>query len=136
MVATMAHSPAVLAGYLELSRAMKRAKLDRKLSERVSIAVQARLGCHTCLDAHIGAARRVGVSDDEIDAARTASSANPAVRALLGFAVTVLTAPADLDDADILGLLDHGYSEQEVLDVVGIVALNQLTGSFNLVAGI
>jgi hypothetical protein len=36
MVATMAHSPAVLAGYLDLSRATKRARLDRKLSERVS----------------------------------------------------------------------------------------------------
>ena len=44
MVATMAHSPAVLAGYLDLSRAMKRAQLDRTLSERVSIAVQAGSG--------------------------------------------------------------------------------------------
>ena len=49
--------------------------------------------------------------------------------------MTVLTEPARLGDADVLGLMDHGYSEQEVLDVVGIVALNQLTGSFNLVAG-
>ncbi len=86
------------------------------------------------LEAHIKGARRVGVGDDEIDAARTAESGDPGVRALLGFAVTVLTEPARLDDADIVGLLDHGYSEQEVLDVVRIVALNQLTGSFNLVA--
>jgi hypothetical protein len=35
-----------------------------------------------------------------------------------------------------MGLFDHGYSEQEVVDVVGIVALNQLTGSFNLVVGL
>ncbi len=50
--------------------------------------------------------------------------------------MTALTEPARLDDADILGLLDHGYSEQEVIDLVGIVALNQLTGSFTLVAGL
>ena len=56
--------------------------------------------------------------------------------ALLRFAMSVLTEPAGLDDADIVGLLDHGYSEQEVLDVVGIVALNQLTGSFNLVVAL
>jgi AhpD family alkylhydroperoxidase len=136
MVATMAHSPAVLAGYLELSRAMKRAQLDRKLSERVSIAVQARLGCQTCLDAHIEAARRVGVGDEEIEAAHAAHSADAGVAALLRFAMMVLTEPARLDDADIVGLLDHGYSEEEVLDVVGIVALNQLTGSFNLVVGL
>ena len=136
MVATMAHSPAVLAGYLDLSRATKRAKLDRKLSERVSIALQARLGCRTCLDSHIEAAKASGLSDDEIEAARTADSEDPRVAALLRFATKVLTEPASLDDDDIMGLLDHGYSEQEVVDVVGIVALNQLTGSFNLVAGL
>ena len=136
MVATMAHSPAVLAGYLELSRAMKRARLDRKLSERVSIAVQARLRCQTCLDAHIEAARRLGWADEEIQAALAADSADGGVAALLRFAMMVLTEPAGLDDADIVGLLDHGYSEQEVLDVAGIVALNQLTGSFNLVVGL
>ncbi|MBR7503149.1 alkylhydroperoxidase, partial [Mycobacterium tuberculosis] len=31
MVSTMAHSPAVLGGYLQLSKAMRRAKLDRKV---------------------------------------------------------------------------------------------------------
>ena len=136
MVATMAHSPAVLAGYLDLSRATKRARLDRKLSERVSIAVQARLGCQTCLDSHKEAARGLGVSDDEIEAAGTAKSADPSVAALLLFATKVLSEPARLHDDDIMGLLDHGYSEQEVVDVVGIVALNQLTGSFNQVAGL
>ena len=33
MVSTMAHSPAVLGGYLQLSKAMKRAKLSRRISE-------------------------------------------------------------------------------------------------------
>ncbi|MDQ4089855.1 MAG: carboxymuconolactone decarboxylase family protein [Actinomycetota bacterium] len=137
MIATMAHSPAVLAGYLDLSRATKRAKLDRKLSERVSIAVQARLGCRTCLDSHMEAAKGVGGSDDEIEVARTADSEDPRGAALLRFATKVLTEPASLDDDDdLMGLLHHGYSEQEVVDVVGIVALNQLTGSFNLVAGL
>jgi AhpD family alkylhydroperoxidase len=136
MVATMAHSPAVLAGYLDLSRAMKRAQLDRALSERVSVAVQARLGCQTCLDAHTQAARGVGVSDEEIELARTATSADPRVAALLTFAMKVLTAPATITDDDVVDLLAEGYSEREIVDVVGVVALNQLTGSFNLVAGL
>ncbi|MET8989186.1 hypothetical protein ABZW49_27380 [Nonomuraea wenchangensis] len=45
MVATMAHSPALLEGYLNLSRAMKRVKLPRALSEKVSLAVQEWIGC-------------------------------------------------------------------------------------------
>ena len=39
MVLTMGHSPALLRGYLDLSRAMKAATLPRALTERVSIAV-------------------------------------------------------------------------------------------------
>lgn len=49
MVATMAHSPAVLGGYLGLSKAMRRSKLDRTASELISIAVQEQQGCGLCL---------------------------------------------------------------------------------------
>ncbi|MGF7122625.1 hypothetical protein [Rhodococcus sp. AG1013] len=30
----------------------------------------------------------------------------------------------------------HGYSDREIADVVGIVALNLLTGAFNVLAGV
>jgi AhpD family alkylhydroperoxidase len=136
MVATMAHSPSVLAAYLDFSRAMKRASLDRRISERVSIAVQAQLGCQTCLDAHTDAARRIGVDDDEIEAARSGRSVDSRAAAVLDFALKVFAQPASVDDDDVVGLLAYGYSEREILDVVGVVALNQLTGSFNLVAGL
>lgn len=56
----MAHSPAVLAGYLDSRTVAPRAGVVERL---------ARLGCQTTLDAHIEAARRVGVSHQEIDAA-------------------------------------------------------------------
>lgn len=58
MVSTMAHSPAVLGGYLQLTGSMRRAKLSRRVSELVSIAVQAQQGwCSLCLEAHQSAAR-------------------------------------------------------------------------------
>jgi hypothetical protein len=44
-VRTMAHFPALLQGYLELSRAMKRAAIPRPLAEKVSLAVQEWIGC-------------------------------------------------------------------------------------------
>lgn len=136
MVATMAHSPALLAGYLDLSRAMKRAKLDRRTSELVSVAVQARLGCDTCLAAHEAAAHSVGVPVDEITAARHATSSDPRVGRLLRFATAVLDQPAQVTAADIDELRAHGWTDREILDTVGVVGLNQLTASFNLVAGL
>ena len=85
MVRAMANSPAVLGGYLQLSRAMKRAKLDRRISERISIAVQVQQGCRTCLASHVDAARSLGVPDAEIERAKQASSADPSVAAIVAF---------------------------------------------------
>jgi hypothetical protein len=52
MVATMAHLPSVLGGYLDLNRHTKRAKLNRRIGELISIAEQTRLRCSRCLKTH------------------------------------------------------------------------------------
>ncbi|KWX20513.1 alkylhydroperoxidase [Mycolicibacterium wolinskyi] len=136
MVATMAHSPAVLGGYLQLSRAMKRAKLDRTISERISIAVQERQGCGLCLESHIAAARAIGVDTGEIERARAGTSDDPAIAAIIALALQIYREPTAITDEQITRLRAHGYSDREITDVVGIVALNILTGAFNLVAGL
>lgn len=135
MVATMAHSPALLQGYLELSRAMKRVKLPRTLSEKVSLAVQEWIGCEVCQQAHTAAGQAAGLTAVDIELARQ-GAATDAREALLTYAVRVLTEPSSVTDADVEELRAHGWSDRILADVVGLVALNQLTGSFNLVAGV
>jgi AhpD family alkylhydroperoxidase len=136
MVRTMAHSPALLQGYLQLSRAMKRSSLPRPLSEKISLAVQEWIGCALCLAAHTAAGRAAGLTDTDIELARQATATDVRDAALLTHAVRVLTEPASITDADIADLRRHGWSDRAIADVVGLVALNQLTGSFNLVAGL
>lgn len=136
MVSTMAHSPAVLNGYLHLSRSMKGAKLDRRISERISIAVQVQQGCGLCLDSHIETARTAGVDEDEIEQARAGTSADPATAAIIDLALKIYREPTAITDEHILNLYGHGYSDREIIDVVGTVSLNLLTGAFNLVAGL
>lgn len=136
MVRTMAASPAVLGGYLQLSRAMKRAKLDRAVSERISIAVQAQLGCGLCLDSHIAAARALGIDEDEIERARHGTSTDPALSAVIGFGLQVYRQPDAICDEQVEALRAHGFGNREIADVVGVVSLNVLTGTFNLVAGL
>jgi alkylhydroperoxidase family enzyme len=55
---------------------------------------------------------------------------------LITYAMRVLTEPSTLTDADVDELREHGWSDRVLADVVGLVALNQLTGAFNLVAGL
>ena len=136
MVATMAHSPAVLSGYLQLSRAMKRSKLSRKASERISMAVQAKQGCGLCLQSHIDAARGLGIEDDEIEQAKRGTSGDPALAAIIDLGLRVYQAPTSVTDEHIENVRELGFSDREIADVVGIVALNLLTGAFNLVAGL
>lgn len=136
MVRTMANSPAVLQGYLELSRAMKRSRVDRALSERISLAVQAELGCELCLDAHTEAAIAAGVEPYEIELAKQGTSSVADIAALVAFAQQVHTHPATVTADDLEALRGLGYSDRDLLDVVGLVALNVLTGTFNLVAGL
>ena len=136
MVRTMAGSPSLLGGYLELSKAMKRSRLDRAISERISLAVQARLGCELCLAAHTEGARRAGVTEDEIELAKQATSSVPAIAAIVGFGRRVQAEPSSVTADDIDELRQLGYRDRDILDVVGLVALNVLTGSFNLVAGL
>jgi AhpD family alkylhydroperoxidase len=136
MVRAMANAPALLRGYLDLTRAMKRAHLDRRVTERINLAVHERLGCDYCLVAHTRAARALGVPDSEIRLARQGTSSNPAIAAIVTFAQQVLAAPAEIGDADIERLRAHGYNDEQIAEVSGLVGLQLLTGSFNLVAGI
>ncbi|WP_049563858.1 carboxymuconolactone decarboxylase family protein [Nonomuraea sp. SBT364] len=136
MVATMAHSPALLQGYLELSRAMKRAKLPRALSEKISLAVQEWIGCAYCLEAHAEGAREAGVSESDIALARQGTSADAREAALIAMAVRILAEPSSITDEDVAELRTHGWSDRVIAELPGLVALNQLTGTFNLVAGL
>ena len=136
MISAMAHSPALLQGYLELSRAIKRVKLPRSLSEKVSLAVQEWLGCALCLAAHADAGRAAGLSELDISLARQGTATDVREAALIGYAVQVLAEPPAVSAADLAELRAHGWPDRALADVVGLVSLNQLTGAFNLVAGL
>jgi AhpD family alkylhydroperoxidase len=136
MVRTMAGSPALLIGFLDLSRAMKRSRLPRPLAEQISIAVQARLGCARCLGAHIGAGVAAGLEEADIALALRGTAHDPAAAALISYALDVHASPASVGAATITALRAHGHRDRDLLDVIGLVALNHLTGSFNLAAGI
>jgi AhpD family alkylhydroperoxidase len=136
MVRAMANAPALLRGYLDLTRAMKRGHIDRRITERINLTVHEWLNCDYCLLAHTRAARQLGVPESEIALARQGTSSDPAIAAIVAFAQQVLAAPAEIGDADFERLRALGYREEQIAEVAGLVALQQLTGAFNLIAGI
>jgi AhpD family alkylhydroperoxidase len=136
MTRSMANAPALLRGYLDLTRAMKRTHLDRRIVERINLAVHEWLGCTYCLLAHTRAARKLGLSDTDIELARHGTATEPKVAVMVAYGRQLIAAPGDVGDEQLAELRDHGYSDEQIAEVVGLVALQQLTGAFNLVAGI
>jgi AhpD family alkylhydroperoxidase len=114
MVRTMAQAPALLRGSLDLSRAMKCAHLDRRITERIALAAQQSIGCEYCLTAHTAAALKLGLSDRDLALARQGTATDPGVAAMVAFAQQLIAAPAERTDADVERLHTHGYNAEQM----------------------
>lgn len=135
MVRTMAHAPNVLAGYQEFARAMKKSDLTPRLREQIALAVAGATGCEYCRISHQRAARTVGLDDAEIAAALEGHASDPAADAVLRLAVGTVADPHAVTDADLERLRELGFSEAEIVEILGDVALNLFTNLFNIVTG-
>jgi uncharacterized peroxidase-related enzyme len=136
MVRAMANAPALLRGYIDLNRAIKRMHVDRRITERISLAVHEWLGCDYCIVAHTRAARELGLDDSDIALAREGTATDPKAAALIAFGQQVIAAPAEVTEAQLDELRALGYTDEQIAEVVGLVSLQFLTGAFNLVAEI
>ncbi len=70
-----------------------------------------------------------------IELAREGTAMEPKVAAMVAFGQQVLAAPAEITDEQLQQLRDLGYTDEQIAEVPGLIALNVLTGGFNLVAG-
>jgi len=127
-------SPAALGGLLSLNGALSKA-LDLKTRERIAIAVAEVNGCDYCLSAHT----YIGVNLAKItpeDAAlnRQGASTDAKAATAVRFAAKVTETRGKVSDAEIAAVKAAGYSEAQIIEIVGLVAENVLTNFLNNVA--
>src|SRR6185312_10617136 len=70
MMKTMAHSPALLEGYLAFSGALSKGALPEIERQQIALAVSQANGCEYCLSAHTLLGRHAGLSPEQVLAAR------------------------------------------------------------------
>jgi len=129
------HSPAALEGYLSLSGALAKGKLDAQLRERLALTVAEFNGCDYCLAAHSYIGRNLAkLTGDEIAAARDGHSSDARADAALRFARRVAESQGRVTDAELSTLRAAGFDEAAVIEIVANVALNVLTNYINNVA--
>jgi AhpD family alkylhydroperoxidase len=131
MFKTMAHSPATLDGYLKFSRSLAAGSLTPELRERIALAVAQTGHCDYSLARHASLAGRLGLTSEEIRAARDSRGGDPKTAAALRFARDLITRSGDCSTVD---LREAGYRDAEIVEIVAQVALNVFENYFNTVA--
>ncbi len=131
----VAQSPALLTAYLGFSQALSTGSLDGKTRERIALAVAQVNGCEYCLAAHTYLGTHAAKLDaNEIAANRRGGSTDAKADAAVRFAVAVTEHRGRVDTASLAAVKAAGYSEAEILEIIGVVALNIFTNTVNNVA--
>jgi uncharacterized peroxidase-related enzyme len=127
-------SPATLTGLTSLSGALAKT-LDVRTRERIALAVAEVNGCGYCLSAHSYiAANLAKISPDEIALAREGRSNDPRADAAVRFAVAVAKSRGHVSDADLAAVRAAGFTDAQVVEIVGVVVENFFTNFLNEVA--
>lgn len=134
MMKTMAHSPALLEGYLAFSGALAKGILPAAVREQLALFVSQYNGCEYCLSSHTLFAGRAGLKPEQIAWAREGVADDPKVQAMLRLAGNVIDNRGDASDEQLAEAREAGLSDAEIAEVVGHVALSTLTNYFNELA--
>jgi uncharacterized peroxidase-related enzyme len=126
----LAHRPELLKNFLSFYSSVGRT-LDRKLFEMVYIRVSMINGCRYCLQHHLAASKRVGVSPEDWSALKAGNYSRFTPRELEALTYTdkLTRAPQTVEDDDFFRLKKH-FGDPEIVDLHLLVGLANLTNRF------
>jgi alkylhydroperoxidase family enzyme len=136
LAGAMAHSPALLEGYLGLSSAIAGGKLDPKLRVFIALAVSERNGCAYCLSGNTTIGNKIlGIDEATLLKSRTEESIDSRTDAALRFVRAIVDKKGRVSDAEVAAVKEAGYNDEDIAEISGNVTLNLLTNYFNELAG-
>ena len=130
------NSPAALEGYLGLLGGLGKGSLGAKTGERIALAVANVNACGYCNSAHTYLGKNLAKLDEAELAANRAGRSNDAkADAAVRFAVKIVKQRGHVGEDDLREVKSAGYSDAQLVEIVGHVALNTLTNYVNEVFG-
>jgi uncharacterized peroxidase-related enzyme len=131
MFQTLAANPTVLEVVTSLQTTLSRA-LDAKTRHTIALAVSEANGCEYCLAIHSYVSSKLGgMSQQDIDLARSASSTDPRRAAVAHFAKQVIDTRGKVSDADLANVRTAGYTDAQILAIVTLTVQFLLTNYLN-----
>jgi len=136
LTATLAESPAALAGYLQLSATIQEhSALSPEEQQIVMLAVSEANGCDYCMAAHSLMAGMAQVPEETVVALRSCGDlSDPKEAALAKFARAVTEHRGWVPETEQEAFLAAGFNKRQLLDVVAIVSLKTLSNYTNHLA--
>ncbi len=131
MAGAMANSPAVLASWVQFNAALGGGTLPAAIRERIALLTAETNECGYCLSAHTALGKMAGLGASEIDAARDGQASEATAQAALTFATRILETRGGVEASDIDAVRSAGFTDAQIAEIVGAVALNYFTNIFN-----
>jgi uncharacterized peroxidase-related enzyme len=130
----MSLSPNVLIGWASLQGQLAKS-LDAKTRDAIALVVSEADGCDYCLAAHsfIGA-NMAKMTPEEIAFNREGGSFDPKRAAAVSFAEALIEKRGKVSDADLAEVREAGYTDAELVAIVGLSAQFLLTNFMNNMA--
>lgn len=130
----MAHSPAVLKGYLDFRAALGTGLLKTRMREQLALLVAEENTCGYCVSAHTFRGKKMGILPEELELNRNGASADVRTAAGLRFAQVVTRNRGAVSDEQFEAVRAAGWSDPEIAEILGHVALNSFSNVFSQVA--
>jgi AhpD family alkylhydroperoxidase len=133
------HLPGVLIGYgIFVSAAEKQSHVDRRLKGLVVVKAATLTHCEYCIDIASSAARRSGLSDEQLLALpryRESDRFSDLEKLVLDYAVGVSRTPVEISDELFAALREH-FDERQLVELTNAIAIENLHARFNAALGI
>lgn len=130
MLAALANSATALTAYLQLAQTLEHGRFDAAQRERVALAISGVNGCEYCLAAHGWLARRAGLSEREMQQARSGAAQDP----LAELAALITRQRGRLDQQSLDRARAAGLDDGALVELVAQVALMTLSNYLNNLA--
>jgi uncharacterized peroxidase-related enzyme len=136
LAATMAESPVLVGGFVDLRKTLARGELTGVEREIIALAVSIENDCDYCMAAHSTFALMQKADEAAVAAARTGDEPeDPKLAALYRFARSLVTKRGHVTEEETQALLDAGYSRSAVFEVVAQVGHTTLANFAHSITG-
>ncbi len=135
MMKIMTASPSALSGYIDFSVTLAGGVLDPMFREQIALAVSSANQSEISIAFHTEIAKRIGMSEDEINASQQCRSGDARRAAALKFVSELVVWRGQVSREGVLGIRNAGYGEAEIIEIAANVAVVTLANCFACIVG-